>query len=191
MAGRFAAVPAAADPAGAQAPQRGRQHHAFGVETGALAGPVVVLRADDGQIVRGVVQVSGGVGVGEHGRLVAHQLDVRIGEHVDRVDGHIELSGRVVVDRVGVVGADGCADVDRIDELCMFCHGSIIARWHRWRCVSPTVDPIAGPVPLSSCSRLGGGPIMSLERQFVHTFALHGVLACVSVRARDRMRVPG
>lgn len=150
---RFAAVPAAADPAGAQAPQRGRQHHAFGVEAGALAGLVVVLRADDGQIVRGVVQMSGGVGVGEHGRLVAHQLDVRIGEHVDRIDGHIELAGRVVVDRVGIVGADGGADVDRVDQLCMFCHASIIARRHRWGCVSPAVDPIAGPVP---CHRVPG-----------------------------------
>ncbi len=88
-----------------------------------------------------------------HNRDFIRQLDVRIGEHVDRIDGHIELAGRVVVDRVGVVGADGGADVDRVDQLCMFCHASIIARRHRWGCVSPAVDPIAGPVP---CHRVPG-----------------------------------
>ena len=129
--GGFVPIPAAADPAGAQAAQRGREHHAFGVESGALPGFGVVLRADDGQIVGGVLQMSGGVGRREHGRLVAYELDAHASEHVDRVDGHVELAGRIIVDRIGVVGTDGGADADCVNELCMLCHGSIIARRRR------------------------------------------------------------
>ena len=131
MPGRLVAVPAAADPQRAEPAQRGGEHHAFGVEAGALPGLRIVLRADDGDEIRRVRQMAGRVRLGEDGRLVAHELHMRVAEHVHRVQRHGQLAGGVVVDRVRVIGAHGRADVDCIDKLGMFCHTSPLS--HRCR----------------------------------------------------------
>lgn len=35
---------------------------------------------------------------------------------------HLELTGRVVIDRFVIIGTHGGANVDRINKLGMFCH---------------------------------------------------------------------